>query len=56
MNGKLIFSDGGVCTTDCEYEIGEVITVNSTRLERCVRKELLDGELRQYFAHYGYRG
>lgn len=35
--------------TNFEYEIGETITVNSVEKFRCMKKEVVDGKLIQYF-------
>lgn len=35
--------------TTFEYDIGEIITVNNTEVYKCIKKELLDGDLYHYF-------
>lgn len=35
--------------TDFEYEIGEKITVNNNQIYKCMKKEVVDEKLYQYF-------
>ncbi|AID17782.1 hypothetical protein JBP901_gp070 [Bacillus phage JBP901] len=35
--------------TPFEYEVGEVIMVNSNRPHKCWKKETVDGKMMQYF-------
>jgi hypothetical protein len=49
---KYIVYDGRVDKKEqiaYEYEVGEIIRVNSTTSMMCKKKEIVNGELNQYF-------
>lgn len=49
MRRFMIFNDEDKQETKFEYEVGEIITFNSTMKAKCIKKEESDNELLQYF-------
>jgi hypothetical protein len=44
-----IYGSGEPEETRYEYEIGEIITVNTTKKMMCKKKTVIDGKLYQFF-------
>jgi hypothetical protein len=49
MDKYIVINGKKQCKVEYEYNIGEIITMNSTQDIKCIRKEEVDGELLQHF-------